>query len=526
MRMALTASRRTMLRPPLRAQANVRSASLPAPVEGWDTSSPQADMPPKRAILLDNFFPRAEYIELRKGHTEHADGIGSGDVESLMVWNGPSSSKMFAGGNNGIYDVSSSGSVGAADVGSLTNDRHQSVNFTTSGGHFLVAVNGADAVNNYNGSSWSQPSITGFASETSIYVHTHKSRLWFLPVNSTKAYYLPVNSIAGAANYIELGAVWRLGGYAVAMGSWTIDGGAGPDDLAVFISSRGEVALYQGTDPDYAATWQLIGTFEVPPPVGLRPFTKVGTDIAVTTQAGIIPFSQSLVTERGAAERIAITARIREAIRDAYALYGTRFGWQFERYPAGNAAWLNVPVSTTTSHQYVMNVLTGAWCRYTGQPAACMAVYGDNIYFGGKGSGKVFKADTGRNDDGSNITGDVQGAFTYLGAKGQLKRFTMMRPIASSSGIPTPAVEVFTDFRTGTPIAVPTSAEVGTTAQWGVSGKGWGQGTWGSDNRTSALWTSVTGLGYCVSPRVQMKTSAMSYRITAFDLMFEPGGYL
>ncbi|WP_230681797.1 hypothetical protein, partial [Streptococcus pneumoniae] len=41
--------------------------AIPAPVGGWDAQSPLANMPPENAVILDNFIPRAGYVELRRG---------------------------------------------------------------------------------------------------------------------------------------------------------------------------------------------------------------------------------------------------------------------------------------------------------------------------------------------------------------------------------------------------------------------------------------------------------------------------
>jgi hypothetical protein len=62
-------------------------------------------------------------------------------------------------------------------------------------------------------------------------------------------WYLPVNSISGAANPLDFGAIARNGGYMQAMGTWTLDAGQGADDYAVFVTSMGEVIVYNGTDP-------------------------------------------------------------------------------------------------------------------------------------------------------------------------------------------------------------------------------------------------------------------------------------
>src|ERR1700740_3312882 len=70
--------------------------TIPPPVKGWDASSSLENMDPASAIVLDNWFPEPSYVRLRGGHSSWATGLGSGPVESLMAYHGPSGTeKMF-----------------------------------------------------------------------------------------------------------------------------------------------------------------------------------------------------------------------------------------------------------------------------------------------------------------------------------------------------------------------------------------------------------------------------------------------
>src|SRR5215475_13037515 len=85
---------------------DVATHVVPAPTEGWDAISPLAVMDPKRAPILVNWVPRTGWLELREGYEYwnflHTDAA----VETLMVWRGPSSEKMFAASDSHIFDVS------------------------------------------------------------------------------------------------------------------------------------------------------------------------------------------------------------------------------------------------------------------------------------------------------------------------------------------------------------------------------------------------------------------------------------
>jgi hypothetical protein len=260
---------------------NSDMAPIPAPVGGWDAVSALADMPDDRAVVLDNFFPSTSDVRVRRGYRAHSYLGVSTAVESLMVYHGLTAvtNKLFAASGTVIYDASSSG-TGSSSVTGLTSSRFQYINFTTSGGKYLWICNGADAPRHYNGSAWATPAltVTTYGSSDIINVNAHKNRIWVVFKGSTVAGYLATGAVAGTVTNFELGGQFTKGGYLVAMATWTRDGGLGEDDYAVFISSRGQVAVYQGTDPSSASTWALVGVFDVGSPIGYRCFAKVAGD--------------------------------------------------------------------------------------------------------------------------------------------------------------------------------------------------------------------------------------------------------
>lgn len=129
-------------------------ASLPAPVEGWDTSESLAGMNPKRAILMDNFFPQANWVEVRRGHIPHADTDTTSPVESLLPYHGTFSSAMFAASAGAIYDITSGETPDDPSLSGLANNRWQWINVANSGGSYLWICNGADVPKVYNGATW------------------------------------------------------------------------------------------------------------------------------------------------------------------------------------------------------------------------------------------------------------------------------------------------------------------------------------------------------------------------------------
>ncbi len=499
---------------------DVVAKTIPAPVDGWDAISPLAEMDPKRAPILNNWVPRPGFVELRGGYELYAYvGIVTA-VETLMTYRSPTTEMMFAAADGSIFDVSTN--VPSAVVTSLNSDRWQWVNFTPAGVASLtrlVAVNGVDQLLEFDGTNWTTPSITGLPGASTaniININAQKQRLWFIMNQSTTAAFMPIGAITGPiAGTLEFGSLWNKGGYLVAMTSWTIDGGAGPNDYALFISSRGQVTIYAGVDPTNANDFHLVGTFDVAPPIGLRCLTRIGSDVAIITTQGVIPISQALPFDPSADRSIAITARIQNAMASAAQTGQSFFGWQLVTFPIQQLVVLNVPqVQNTTQVQFVMNALTGAWCQFTGWNANCFVIYQDNLYWGGN-DGTVNQGYTGSSDNVSPINADMQCAYNWFDEPGRLKRMTMVQPLLTLGGGLTPTLGVDEDFTTST-FSAPITSFAGSTL-WDVAL--WDVAQWPSLTATFDSWLSVSAIGHALALRVKVSVSQFgSNSPAAFDI--------
>lgn len=518
----------SLLRKPRRARAPrgrkiSRGTSLPPATGGWDAASPLANMKPDRAITLDNIIPRPGYVEVRKGSEVHATGLGSGVVDSIMVYhaNTASGSKLFGVGNNTIWDITASGAAASA-VTTTGNNRFQWVNFTTPGGKFLWCCNGA-IVRHYNGSAWATPSltITTYSASDIINVHAHKSRLWFVFKDSTVAGYLSTGAVAGTVTNFELGQQFTKGGYLVAMATLTRDGGSGSDDYACFISSQGQVAVYAGTDPNDSQLWNLVGVYDLSPPIGYRCFKKIGADLALINIDGLLPVSQALGLDQNAQKSIAFTANINDEMNTAARLYKGNFGFQLTPYPRGTYAVVNIPLQEgALQHQYVMNTLTGAWCRFKGMNANCWEVYKDELYYGGN-DGKVYKADTGGSDDGAAIDAVGQFAYNYLKNNGANKQAKMIQPLITTDANSRPAIGISTDFRDNAVLGTPQTA-ADASALFDVAQ--WDQAEFGAGSANVTDWLSVDAFGNALSVHFRAQTEASGdtmVRLNGFNLVYE-----
>jgi hypothetical protein len=515
---------------PTKKQQTAQTTSIPAPVKGLNARDAIASMPPDFALVLDNCFCSPTTVDSRNGSSNWVTGI-TGWVETITHYSSPTNGVLIAAANNSIYDVTALGSVGSAKISGLTNNRWQTANFATPGGNYLYMVNGADNPVLYDGTNYTQITqmsspiaITGVDPSTFIQVCPFQSRLWFIPVNSLTPYYLPVSSIGGAAAAFPLGSIFQLGGYIMAMATWTIDNvSGGIQDYAVFVTSEGEVAIYQGYDPSFAATFTLVGIFRIGRPVGRRCFTKIASDNAIICSDGLVSFSKELTTDRDQSQ--AFSYNIQKLINSDISSYRGNFGWQVVYYPAGNKLMINVPATENIiQYQYVMNTITGAWSTWNFENnafnAACWDVFEDVLYFGTNGA--VVIADTGTSDNGNAIQWDIKPAFNYFGALGQQKYFTFVRPIIAAAGQVMLSYVLDLDYANTEPIAPPLSES--TVAPWNTSP--WNTTPWGGTPQITKNWLSVGGIGYAASLRIKGNTKGMIVSLQSTDYVYERGGVL
>lgn len=432
-----------------------------APLGGLNGLDSIADMPATDAILLDNFWPTQAGLAVRKGWTNFAnlptDNPPSSphDIRSLMSYNSPSGTKkLFAGDQSGIYDVTNGGAI-ASPVVTATNGEWQSVNTTTAGGNFMLVCNGVDKTCLYNGTSWvaldgvSTPALTGITSTDCVYLHVFQQRVYIALKNTLTFAYLGVNAIAGAASTFPLGAVFKRGGSLLCIDSWTIDGGNGLDDLIVFITTEGEVAIYSGYDPSNAATWSLVGVYYIGKPVSKNCTAKVGGDLWLLTTNGLYPLSKAL-TNILFDKAAAISYKVQNAIQNYIEVTGSTYGWQVLQYPGPGMFLINVPYKISSSSNYiytyqlVMNTTSMKWARFTGMSAEAWTVHDGNLYFACHN--KVYQAWTGSTDDNGNIIAMAKQAFTTLGVNRNNKHIKMLRPVLAGSSSASFSASIDTNF--------------------------------------------------------------------------------
>ena len=364
--------------------------------------------------------------------------------------------------------------------------------------------------------------VTGLNSNQFANINLFKERLYFVQKDSLSFWYLPVDSINGAVTEFPLGGIFKKGGYLQAMGTWTIDAGYGVDDLAAFVTSNGEVAIYKGSDPSDPNDWALIGIWNIGQTFARKCLFKYGGDLLLLTEDGLVPLSAGLQSTR-LDPRVNITDKIFFAISQAADLYANNFGWQINYFAKVNMLIVNIPV-TGGSEQYVMHNITKSWARFTNINANCWELSGDDMYFGGTGFvGKFYDTFA---DSGTNITAFVQQAYSYFDSRGQQKRFTLVRPILQTdNGLPTVLCGISTDFDTvNLTNQISFNPSILNTGEWDLDT--WDNANWGGGLVTTKVWQGVTGLGYAGSVSMNVVSQRIEFHWASTDFVMERGGIL
>jgi hypothetical protein len=229
------------------------TASITAPIGGWNARDSIAEMPPTDAVTLTNLYPTPTDVQLRKGYTRYsqlttstgvktissithagniatlttatAHGLATGarvsitgttpadysgvyvitvtgtttftysmvstpsgnatvvgaytigittPINTIMNYAGVSTQKLFAAAGTSIYEVDTPTAV---QNFTITNDKLQYVNFSNTGGDYIVACNGTDPVTIYDGSVWFTMATTTTAATISGISRTSPSNV-------------------------------------------------------------------------------------------------------------------------------------------------------------------------------------------------------------------------------------------------------------------------------------------------------------------------------------------------------------
>jgi len=485
-----------------------RSSDVPvqAPIGGLNTRDAFDDIPATDAIILDNWIPGLGAVEVRGGKTVFCDSsdIPSheiGIVETLMTYDATAVKKLIASDGPSVYDTNDGAPIILGD--GFGSSRWSWTNFEG----YLIMVNGDsnDAPQEYDGATLQPLNPPLEPALNPIGCHAFKNRMYYWENASQDVWYTELYARGGDCNRFQLSRLTKFGGDLLAMATWTHDGGTGPDDHLVFIMTSGEVLVYQGSSPASISNWALVGIYYIGTPLGDRCVAKFGGDLLIVTALDVVSLSDIIKGPEALAKRSKAAGAFEEVAEFA----GSPF-FDITMFPKKKLGIFNVPApGGKQTYQYVQNMVTGAWCRFTGWDAFSWAVIDDDIYFGGT-DGIVYRAFDGFVDEYMNgkviessaIFTHLQTAWLNFGSP-MNKAFHAIKPIMQASGVVSLNAAFATDFAPFSNVETPSPpSTVGTP--WGSP---WGS-PWGISIGVSEDWEIIEGYGRWIS--MQAKTASTS----------------
>jgi hypothetical protein len=254
--------------------------------------------------------------------------------------------------------------------------------------------------------------------------------VFFIEAGTLNIWYLAHEAIGGPARPIYCGPKCRLGGELIALASMTTDGGKGADQL-VAVTDRGELLVYNGSNPDNAASWTFAGAFTVSIPVGRRCFASMGGAIALLTVDGLFSVPAVLSAPDAAKESSSLSRNIDSDL-------GATGATVIE---SGSNDLTMVSVGAV---QWVRDSETNGWSRLLGLPATCWIEGFDGLYFG-TSDGTVCRLE-GFDDPDAGINTVMVDSFSKMGTATD-KVFKRVLPHFHVANPYIPRIEVVTNYR-------------------------------------------------------------------------------
>lgn len=373
------------------------------------------------------------------------------------------------------------------------------------------------------------PAITGVDTDKLSHVWNYRNRMFFIQGGTLKAHYLPVDSIAGTLGTRSFGGIFQRGGSLLFGATWSLDAGDGIDDKCVFVTDQGEMAIFQGSNPDGTdpGDFDLVGRYDITIPMGKNCTMSAGGDLLVLTEDGIVPVSAAINKDAAALSLSAVTRPIEPEWQREVRNRGGATPWEIAKWPSHNMAVVSVPRPSENDDAYcfVVNIETGAWCKYTNWDVRCLDVFADKLFFGAL-NGEVWQGETTGADGDETILCTYVGHADHLGSPGRTKTARSMRATFKSTQPFKPKLSASTDYNVTVPS--PPSVEMISGVGWDLSA--WDVGRWDDPSPPAFIrtrWVSIGRTGFAFNPQIQVSSnSAVPLRVdlVAFDMTYENGG--
>lgn len=506
-------------RAPRRQVSNIKN--FPAPIGGWVSNSTGIGSGETTAAILENIVPKQNRAFVRSGSKTVCKLPAA--TQTLADFDNGTNQIMVACADDSVYKlpVSSDNAVVTPELidSGFANAKWQTVMMSNGADEAaLVMVNGADGIWAYDGATL----IEADASADNPFVNnviSFKSRLWFTKVDDATIYYGEVLSTKPLVlEEFPIGPLLRNGGAIVAINSLSMDGGSGPDDYLVCVSSRGEIVVFSGIDP--ATDFQLVGIFKASKPLSNRCLTKSGSDLIYYGANGPQMLTRLFNSPDGL-ETLALPIRteFEDAIFDGQAF----FGWDLVNYSRRGWVLFNVPQQLqNTFDQFVVNLESQAWFRIKGWNGACWVVHDNRLYFG-TNDGSVVVADVGTNDDGVDVSFDFMQSWQEFDSASR-KKFNMAQVTIESNSVPEILVDINVDFTQTSPTSQPGFGPPAIASPWDVSP--WDVSPWSGTGKFYVEAFGLANTGYVGALRYRGRIGSSTHVLYGFRIAYEEGAFI
>jgi hypothetical protein len=548
-----------------RPQQRSQSASrYPAPDGGIDLRSAIDHQELNFCVYTYNLIPSDYGMRVRDGYreweidVESAPDLGFG-VHTLIPFDSVDENgvgdKLFAVTNEGIWDVTD------YDTAPLQVATFANQDPDAGYGTFTHYVNQAeddvlfyaDNINGlweYDAGAWTVPTgITGIDVADIKFVMSHKDNVWFALKGSTIGYYLPILANSGQVSEQYFGDKFQHGGTLEGLFSWTVDGGAGVDDILVVVSHAGDVIMYTGAGPD-AATWSMRGLYyigEIPntPRFG----SESGGELYLLSSYGVVSMGDllkgvdtaAILAAEGAQHSLAF--RVAGLIREDMKAKIDLRGWDVQLLPSEGGILISTPTAGSDAPiQYFYNLASRGWGIWRGVPLTAFAPYSDHVYLG-TADNRVMKMDVtvdnllltlpeGDTVNGQDIEFSILTAYSSMGLDAVYKKVVLIRPDFLATLAPSHQSQARYDFD----ISEADATSALNPPVTGISEGIWGENDVGPSNWDQAVWSTTNpttyptiGASWGTGRYVAIATKGFTRtttRVLGWDIIYTNGGVM
>lgn len=500
-----------------------RGRTRPAPTGGWNARDPQAQMQVGDALELDNLFPRHRDVVSRPGATTTCETGTTGAIRRLIEFERLTEKRLVAAGDGKLFDVSGDTPV-TLGTGFGSNFWKEAIV-----SHHLILVNGADAVQKYDGTTLSAAAYTKHADVVADldltkmnFVHVHGGRVYLVEKDSQVMWYgASPQTIGGDLYRFDFTTVDSFKGHLFALMSISRDGGNGPDDYLVAMFSSGDCAVYAGTNPSDADNFKKIGSFTIGRPLSRFGFIDSGSDVIAVTERGYESVSVSIPFGATTPKSKILSNKIQDVVLEATSRVDVNDGWSLAYHKSSAMLIVNVPQGSSFV-QHVQNFDTKAWCRFTGLNASSWARMGSTMFLATT-SGAIKRFD-GVNDDGRPIAVNALTAWDRFDSDWAIKHHKLQEHILNSVEMPDIYASMGSDFAS---VPIGPSAQVpeqDAPAYWGTAR--WDDAFWTQENTTQKIMTGCETIGGVSALRLYALVVRAPLAWTSTKYIYENGGLL